>query len=319
MKSVTNVGTVPQMLVYAQQKTIELQQTSLQILLREKKGKDSLHISDVARSFSKEKIEALIDQSANVSASELSYYFAHYNNPKSILDAINFGKNVSCGYDPAFKEYGIISFEYNGSRQVVPNYAVPKINPNTLPKIYAENNSLKLNDKSYFVWITEGGGKYTWAVNGGNVGWVSSESLLSDNTMRRGENYKWEMRKVSDFLSALAKGKSVGCDPVGLKEALAIYEKVGISPGFFSVDAGAGKHLYFLEESGRTINVGERIERLNGINWMKQGYKEGDVFLVFGKEYAIDQNGYLHVSEDDDFTSEEIKFPQKISGNTTVS
>ena len=137
--------------------------------------------------------------------------------------------------------------------------------------------------------------------------------------MRRGGNYKWEMRKVSNFLSALAKGKSVGCDPVGLKEALAIYGKVGISPGFFSVDAGAGKHLYFLEESGRTINVGERIERLNGINWMKQGYKEGDVFLVFGKEYAIDQNGYLHVSEDDDFTSEEIKFPQKISGNTTVS
>lgn len=78
--------------------------------------------------------------------------------------------------DSQFVSGSTLSYRYvtGALTQVVPNYAVPKINPNTLPKIYAENNSLKLNDKSYFVWITEGGGKYTWAVNGGNVGWVSS-------------------------------------------------------------------------------------------------------------------------------------------------
>ena len=53
--------------------------------------RDNLSISDRARNFSKESLAALIDSSANVSASELSYYFANYNNSSAILDAINFG------------------------------------------------------------------------------------------------------------------------------------------------------------------------------------------------------------------------------------
>ena len=60
---------------------------------------DSLRISDTARSFSKESMDALIDKSANISTSELAYYFANYNNSSAILDAINFGENVSCGYN----------------------------------------------------------------------------------------------------------------------------------------------------------------------------------------------------------------------------
>ena len=46
------------------------------------------------------------------SNSELAYYFANYNNSSAILDAINFGENVSCGYNSDFKEYGVISVSY---------------------------------------------------------------------------------------------------------------------------------------------------------------------------------------------------------------
>ena len=72
----------------------------------------------------------------------------------AILDAINFGENVSCGYNPDFKEHGVISFDYNGSRQIVPNYAVPKINASSLSQVCAVNNSLVLNNKSYYSWAT---------------------------------------------------------------------------------------------------------------------------------------------------------------------
>ena len=123
--------------------------------------RDSLSISDSARSFSKKSIAALIDKSTNVSASELSFYFANYDNSGAILDAINFGENVSCGYNPDFKEYGVISFDYNGSRQIVPNYAVPKINTGSLSGICAVNNSLVLNNKSYYSWTTSSGSRYT--------------------------------------------------------------------------------------------------------------------------------------------------------------
>ncbi len=170
-------------------------------------GRDSLSISNSARNFSKDSIAALIDKSANVSASELSFYFANYNNPNAILDAINFGENVSCGYNPNFKDYGVIYFDYNGSSQLVPNYAVPKINTNALLGIRAVNNSLVLNNKSYFAWTTSSGSRYAWTVNNGKIGYAASESLLAENTNQERSNYKWERRKASIILSSLAQGK----------------------------------------------------------------------------------------------------------------
>lgn len=56
--------------------------------------------------------------------------------------------------------------------------------------------------------------------------------------------------------------------------------KVGITSGFFSIDAGAGKHTYILHESGKVTNVDAEINNLNDINWIEIGYKEGDTFSV---------------------------------------
>ncbi len=286
-------------------------QGALKILSESGKKQDRLSISRTAQSFSKESIAALIDKSANVSTSELSYYFANYNNPGAILNAINFGENVSCGYNPDFKEYGVISFDYNGSRQVVPNYAVPKINTSTLPYVRAVNNSLVLNNRSYYSWTTCSGSKYTWTVNNGKIGWAASESLLAEHTNRKGTNDKWEMRKASNILSELAQGKSLWGYIYRNEEVLSVCEKVGISPGFFSIDAGAGKHTYILQESGKTINFDANIKRLNDINWIEIGYREGDTFSVYGNEYVIDHTGHIKVSPDDTFTSTEIVYPSR--------
>ena len=269
--------------------------------------RDSLNISSNARGFSKKNIAALIDKSANVSASELSYYFANYNNSSAILDAINFGENVSCGYNPDFKEYGVISFDYNGSSQIIPNYAVPKINTGSLSKICAVNNSLVLDNKSYHAWTTSSGSRYTWTVNNGRIGWAASESLLAENTNQKGTNYKWEMRKASNILSALAQGKSLY--GFSREDVLSVCESVGFSTGFFSIDAGAGKHNYILQENGNILDVDKEIEQLNNMNWIEAGFKEGDTFSVYGNEYAIDSNGHIHVSADDTFTSTDIIYP----------
>lgn len=307
----TDVNTVNQLLTYSKQTEAGMHQKAIQILLGagNNKKQDSLSISDTARSFSKESIAALIDKSANISTSELDYYFANYNNSSAILDAINFGENVSCGYNPDFKEYGVISFDYNGSSQVVPNYAVPKINPNSLSGIRAVNNSLVLNNKSYYSWTTSSGSRNTWTVNNGKIGWAASESLLAENTNQKGTNYKWEMQKAGNILSYLAQGKSLWGYSRG--EVLSTCEKVGITPGFFSIDAGAGKHTYILQESGEVTNVDAEIKNLNNINWIEIGYKEGDTFSVYGNEYVIDSSGHINVSSEDEFTSAEIKYPSR--------
>lgn len=80
---------------------------------------------------------ALVDKCANVSKGELSYYFKHYNDGKALLDAINFGTHVECGYNPEFKDYGVMCFTYNGSRQIMSIYAVPKMSAGSLPGIHA--------------------------------------------------------------------------------------------------------------------------------------------------------------------------------------
>ena len=74
---------------------------------------------------------------------------------------------------------------------------------------------------------------------------------------------------------------------------------------------GAGKHTYLLQESGKTINVDAKIKQLNDINWIEIGYKEGDTFFVYGKEYAIDSSGHINVSAEDEFISTEIKYPSR--------
>ena len=54
-----------------------------------------------------------------------------------------------------------------------------------------------------------------------------------------------------------------------------------------------------------------KIKQLNDINWIEIGYKEGDTFSVYGKEYAIDSSGHINVSAEDEFTSTEIKYPSR--------
>lgn len=289
------------------------QRAALQLLSGTGKSKkrDSLSISSEARKFSRENIVALVDKCANVSKGELSYYFANYNNSRAILDAINFGEHVECGYNPEFKDYGVMRFNYNGSRQIIPLYAVPKMSAGTLPGIHAVNNTLVLKDKSYYAWTAPSGKRYPWAVHNGYIGWASSESMLAEDTNRGENSDRWKMSKAEGILTNLAQGRSPWEELYSRKEVLATCEKVGIKPGFFSIDAGAGKHTYILRESGDVINVDNEIKNWNNINWIGHGYKEGDTFSIYGNEYAIDSNGHIHVSADDTFTSTEVKYPKR--------
>ncbi len=289
------------------------QRAALQLLSRtgSSKRRDSLSISSEARKFSRESIVALVDKSANVSREELSYYFEHYNDGKAILDAINFGEKVSCGYNPAFKDYGVVRFECNGSRRIIPNYAVPKMNSGSLPRIHAVNNTLVLDDKSYYAWTAPSGRRYSWAVSNGHIGWASSESLLmlGDDTNQTETNDSWEMRKAGNILSNLAQG----VDLWGYKneDVLKTCASVGFTPGFFSIDAGAGKHTYILQEFGGVIDVDKNITRWNNMNWIEVGYKEGDTFSIYGNEYTVDSSGHIHISANDTFTSTDVKFARR--------
>ena len=170
--------------------------------------RDMLHISYSERTYSKESVVALFDTALNLSASDFSFYFDHYNNMPALLDAINFGEGfVEGSCNPEMRELGVLSFKIGGVRQYIPNYAIPKINAGTLPNISAKNNKLILNNKGYYCYTAKNGKNYTWTVNNGHVGWANSESMseaIGEN--RSGYNYRWEMHQASNLISRLAKG-----------------------------------------------------------------------------------------------------------------
>lgn len=273
---------------------------------------DTVHISDTARSFSKESIVALVDSCTNVSASDFTYYFDNYNNMPALLDAINFSEGFVWGaYNPELKDFGVLSFKLNGVRQFIPNYAVPKMNASAYPEISAKNNTLVLKDRGYYCYTAKNGKNYAWSVNNGHIGWATSESMLSIDENLSGYNYRWEMHQAGDMLSRLARGDTLyGFSNEEIKETLAGF---GITEGHFMIDAGAGAHHYILLENGVVDEVDRRIEWMNEVNWKEKGYQTGDVINIYGKDYAIDETGYIHASADDEFTSTEVRYPEKVS------
>ena len=94
-------------------------------------------------------------------------------------------------------------------------------------------------------------------------------SVMEDVYKR--QNYKWEMCKAGNILSDLAQGKSVWGYLYSNEEVLSVCEKVGISPGFFSIEAGAGKHTYLLQESEMCIrDRGFLIKSIRQMNRKKK-------------------------------------------------
>lgn len=168
-----------------------------------------------------ESLAALIDKNANISNGELAYYFANYNNSSAILDTINLGENVFCGYNSDFKEYGVIFFELNGSRQVVPNCAVPKMNTSTMPGICAANNFLVLSNKSYHTYLLQESGKtinvYAKIKLLNDIKWI--EIILSFNNREIG---LWQLQ-VS--ITAVTHRIMLQITRTRLKKQLVIFKK----------------------------------------------------------------------------------------------
>lgn len=273
--------------------------------------RDMIYISHSGRTYSKESVVALFDTALNLSASDFSFYFDHYNNMPALLDAINFSEGfVTSSCNPEMRELGVLSFKIGGVRQYIPNYAIPKINAGALPNISAKNNKLILNNKGYYCYTAKNGKNYTWTVNNGHVDWANSESMseaIGENSS--GYNYRWEMSQASNLISRLAKGSgSHGFSNEEQKEILAGF---GITEGFFTIDAGAGPHHYMLLDNGVIVDVDEKIDFMNRTDWKKQGYQTGDVFKVYGKECIVDEAGYIKVSAEDVFTETEIQYPEK--------
>jgi hypothetical protein len=137
--------------------------------------------------------------------------------------------------------------------------------------------------------------------------WVRSESLVSE------ERAPSESRVTGRILTSLARGKGTGVYKQQSKEFQTALKSVGISEGIFTIGAGAGEHHYELKPDGKIVRLDKKAAGLNRIDWVQHGYQVGDTFKVFGKEYAIGEDGHINVSVSSDITTSEIVYPTKAS------
>lgn len=94
---------------------------------------------------------------------------------------------------------------------------------------------------------------------------------------------------------------------------------VGITEGHFTINLGAGKQHYILEENGTIINVDSTVEKLNQVNWIDNGQQVGDKINVYGNDYIVDHEGHIKVSVNDHFTTTQIICPSKMEINQEMN
>lgn len=280
-----------------------------------KQSRDILTISKDARSIVKKTLLVFADNAANIKPHELIFYSKNYANGEAILEALNFGEaDYSGGYISGRKEFGFMAFCLNGERQVIPNYAIPKINENSLQDVCAKDNVLRLENRSYYAYTAESGKRYVWRVKDGHIGSARTEYIHNNDeahTMQDTHDSR-EMLSIKGILSQLARGCTFWSSDYN-KTAKDALKRVGITEGHFTVDAGAGEHHYILKENGNVDDVDNILEHLNTRNWIDAGYVQGQIFKVYGNEYTIDETGHILVSPDDGFKDTEVVYPKRIA------
>ncbi|MDE7308304.1 MAG: hypothetical protein K2N61_06500 [Lachnospiraceae bacterium] len=229
----------------------------------------------------------------------LSFYRQNKDNPLLLLDAINFHIGVVDGGEGYFR------FGEDGNGQIIPQYAIPRIDTKSLEKLHTDNNILCLSSNSYYSYTGKDGKEYACAFYNNKIHRAFSESILNDdaNTVSVGCNR--DMAKTLSVLTTLTDTTANG-DIRHLRPSQKEYKEylsnLGIKPGEFTIIVDGKSKVYYMGEDGsiRTQkNALELVRRYNKAIWLNNPkYSIGDEITVFGKKYKIDEDGHIHVPEE---------------------
>lgn len=182
------------------------------------------------------------------------FYFDHYNNPRVLLDAVNFAQVVEGIGGKENWKYGTYRFWENNQEnmQIIPKYAIPRMNPEDYSLLYAKNNTLVLDDRTYQTFRSSDGGSYVISICKKRINYACTEEqydrIVNEKNLKNCQGAR-EARDVGSLLSSLAK-----CDikeSVSNNNNLRTLEMIGIQPGFFKIIFEGETYSYYLSESGR--------------------------------------------------------------------
>ena len=251
----------------------------------------------------KQKKKGFFDSLIGIDSERLSFYHENKENPRVLLDAINFFDGI-CGFDTARNFY----FGDDGHGQIIPASAVPRIKTEVLPKLGAEGNKLCLSSKSYVSYTSKDGTTYACAFTGKSLSIAFTEDMLrSDRGNGATKDYK-EMFTTTSVISGLIRESINGLYMFSgetVKDALA---NVGIKPGKFSISVDGEEKTYYLSEDG-TVRTEKAtlalVDRYNRFTYL-HNHSVGDEVTVFGRKYKIGEDGHIHVPTENFWASGEF-------------
>lgn len=174
-------------------------------------------------------------------------YLDNFDNPSALLDIINFSPYHESAFGANW-EYGVLCFGENTStKQVIPNYAIPRMNPENYSPLRATNNTLSLSDRSYRTLYSSSGDSYVMTINNKKISYAPTESAYDFGAKRintKNSPGAKEREYTRKILNALIRGRHI--DGYLKPEVQKVLSNLGFNPGKIRICVGDETNMYYL-------------------------------------------------------------------------
>lgn len=184
-------------------------------------------------------------------------------------------------------------------------------------ELTANNNVLDISRGSYYKFKTDSGKTVILTSEDGSFLHTQTSDLELDENCGLQPSDECELTKKLRLISDLADDKTAfdaHTDPdyTSGSDFNGALSSFGIKPGWFEIKYGEKSNEFYLTNDGEIYpeyQIKEQTSAFKTANWFKDeiGYSSKSVFIIDGKQYKLDENGYLNLPDGVDCVMENIK------------
>ncbi|MBD5514783.1 MAG: hypothetical protein HDR06_09035 [Lachnospiraceae bacterium] len=185
---------------------------------------------------------------------------------------------------------------------------IPKVQPDSLGEIHADNNIMDFGRNRYFKYVEKNGTEHCAYTNGKGINSVFTEYM-------RDESYDRVLQQYVGFWNYTMSKDPVFITKTYPEEQIRQYmDEAGIKTGFFTVRMGDRETTHYYSATKVTIPIlskeryDSHYQSLTSEGFLTD-YEPGSVFRIGNKEYVLDSSYNLNIPYGEDIYS--LEYPKK--------
>ena len=189
--------------------------------------------------------------------------------------------------------------------------SMKKINNEKINILKSKDNTLDFKAKSYYDFPTNNEERIVLTTDKhGNITMPFDDLKLKSDSISI--SHRKEIDRIEKFFTYLSSDSSALLVNLNYKEneVKDILSRVGIEPGFFKIKNESKTNEFYLLENGQIYSKHQSEAHrfsLNNKNFFRDGYTQDSTFIIDGKEYKPNTDGYLNIPEGTACLAETIK------------